>query len=134
MEEAGNLLERARTARANNRNEEAIRLALKAVEEITLLSEGYLLLSDLYYEAGRLEEALGMARKFAYLEPERPEGQYQLALVQKALGKKQRAAHSYRRLLNLLEQYQPEVTFEFLPGLSCESLKIVASRNLENLE
>jgi chemotaxis protein methyltransferase CheR len=128
------LIKQAKVALGQRRWEEALRFCQEAIKVDVLRAESYLLLTGIYQEIGQLEMALEMARKFSYLEPERPEGQFYLASLQQVLGKKRRAIQSYKRLITLLEHRPSTTRLENLPGLSCGELQQLALESLVLLQ
>ncbi|MEI6045553.1 MAG: CheR family methyltransferase [Chloroflexota bacterium] len=131
---APELVKQARAILAKGQTDECIALCLKAIKKDSLFAESYLLLAGLYQEAGQLDQALEMARKFNYLEPNRPEGQFYLATLQQIFGRNRRAAQAYRRLIAILNSQGSETSLACLPGLSTVELRQLAVESLLVLE
>lgn len=131
---AAQLFQIAKEAIANNQFEQAMDLCLQVMAKDALLANNYLCLANLYQRQGQLEEALEMARKFGYLEPNRIEGQYFMATLQHTLGRSKRAAQACRRVLNLLETAPVQTSFEFLPNLTTANLQQICQEILATIE
>lgn len=127
-------IELAKAALSSSCYQEAIRCCQEAIKADSLLADSYLMLAWLYQQEEQLEMALEMARKFAYLEPARPEGQYYLATLQQGLGRPHRAIPAYKKLVELLGQYNPGARLESLPNLTSNHLRQLAIENLLLLE